>query len=155
MLDTKIAALVGRLDAIRQGVGQLARFDKKVREIATMSPAKAGLYMQDFLEAQDLAGTFLSQAVRYELEAKKLVDEAEAIAFIDKAAAYLLSNKVRDSAEARKKYIPLDAGVQKAQDTHARATAQAVLLKNKLNLYRQAKDDVKKLVYGQEAHGIT
>lgn len=104
-------------------------------------------YLRDFIKAYDHANTMLSMAIRLDAEASSKHDTAKAIAFLDRAGDYLKDKGVKDSAEARKRYVEVDDDVIRAADIKAKTSALVALLKNKLQAFRMAHDDVKKMVY--------
>ena len=79
---------------------------------------------------------------------KSALEQAEAIAYLDNAAEYLQQRNIKDSSEARKRYVDVDSGVISAKDNKARTEALVSLLKNKLSILRQSHDDLKKILYG-------
>lgn len=106
------------------------------------------VYLRDFIIGQDVAGALLARAVQADIKAKARLEQAESIAYLDNASEYLQARNIKDSSEARKRYIPIDEGVVKASDDKARTEALVSLLKNKLSILRQSHDDLKKILYG-------
>jgi hypothetical protein len=129
-------------------VTSLARYLEKVKEIASISKMMGAVYLKDFIEGQDVAGALLARAVQADIKAKARLEQAEAIAYLDKASDYLQSKGVKDSSEARKRYVDVDEDVIAAKDQKAKTEALVSLLKNKLSILRQAHDDLKKILYG-------
>jgi acid phosphatase class B len=74
----------------------------------------------------------------------------EAIAYLDKASDYLKERNIKDSSEARKRYVDVDSDVIAAKDNKARSEALVALLKNKLNVLKMSHDDLKKITYGDQ-----
>ena len=128
-------------------VTKLVEFSHKINEIGKMNHMLAPQYLRDFIKAYDHTNSMLSLAVRYEAEASAQLDTARAIAFLDNAGEYLASRNLKDSAEARKRYVDIDKDVLKAHELRAKTTALVIFLKNKLQTFRMAHDDVKKMVY--------
>lgn len=128
----------------------LAIYLDKVREIASVSKMMGAVYLRDFIIGQDVAGVLLAKAVQADIKAKARLEQAESIAYLDNAAEYLQARNIKDSSEARKRYIPVDEGVIKASDDKARTEALVSLLKNKLSILRQSHDDLKKILYGDQ-----
>ena len=129
----------------------LMHYIAKVSEIASVTKVMGAVYLKDFIEGQDMAGTMLAKAVQADIRAKARLEQAEAIAYLDRASDYLKERNLKDTSEARKMYIMLDPDVQAAQDQKARSEAVVALLKNKLSVLRQAHDDLKKILYGDQS----
>jgi hypothetical protein len=130
-------------------ISQLAKYLDKVKDIASINKMMGATYLRDFIQGQDIAGLMLSKAVQADIRAKSKLEQAEAIAYLDRASDYLKEKNLKDTSEARKMYICIDKDVIAAQDYKARTEALVVLLKNKLNVLRMAHDDTKKIVYGE------
>lgn len=131
-------------------VTQLVTYLDKVKEIASINKMMGATYLRDFIEGQDVAGHLLSKAVQADVKAKARLEQAEAIAYLDKASDYLKSKQIKDSSEARKRYVDIDEDVIAAKDHKAKTEALVSLMKNKLSVLRQAHDDLKKILYGDQ-----
>jgi len=129
-------------------VTQLAVYLDKVREIASINKMMGATYLRDFIEGQDVAGQLLAKAVQADIKAKARLEQAEAIAYLDHASSYLKSKEIKDSSEARKRYVDIDEAVLAAKDHKAMTEALVSLMKSKLSVLRQAHDDLKKILYG-------
>jgi len=129
-------------------VTTLAVYLGKVREIASVNKMMGATYLRDFIEGQDVAGQLLAKAVQADIRAKSKLEQAEAIAYLDHASDYLTSKGIKDSSEARKRYVDIDHDVLTAKDNKAKTEALVSLMKNKLSVLRQAHDDLKKILYG-------
>jgi hypothetical protein len=129
-------------------VGQLATYLGKVKEIASVTKMMGAVYLRDFIEGQDVAGQMVAKAVQADIKAKARLERAEAIAYLDKAGDYLASKQIKDSSEARKRYIDIDDDVIAAKDHKAMTEALVSLMKSKQSVLRQAHDDLKKILYG-------
>jgi hypothetical protein len=132
----------------RLDVTELAVYLEKVKEIPTVSKLMAGVYLRDFIVGLDIAGQLLAKAIQMDIKAKSALEHAEAIAFLENAAEYLETKKIKWSAEAAKKYIDIDPDVMKAKDAKARTEALVALLKNKHAILRMSHDSLKKIIYG-------
>jgi len=128
----------------------LAIYLDKAKSIASVSKMMAGVYLQDLIIGQDIAGQLLARAVQADIKAKARLEEAESIAYLDRAIDYLKERGIKDSSEAKKMYIPIDPDVKKAQDDKSRTEALVMLLKNKLSILRMSHDDLKKIIYGDQ-----
>ena len=128
----------------------LVKYTQKIKDIGSLQKMMAPLYLKDFIEAMDVSSTMLSAAVRLDLDAETKLKQSESIAFLDRAGDYLKDKGIKDSAEARKKYIDIDTDVLVAKNEKARTAALVVFLKNKVQQFRLAHDDVKKISYGDQ-----
>lgn len=129
-------------------VGRLATYLDKVRDIASINKMMGPTYLRDFIEGQDVAGQLVAKAVQADIKAKARLEHAEAVAYLDKAGDYLASKQIKDSSEARKRYIDIDEEVVAAKDHKAMTEALVSLMKSKQSVLRQAHDDLKKIIYG-------
>lgn len=129
-------------------VTSLAEYLEKVKDIASINKMMGATYLRDFIQGQDVAGALLAKAIQADVKAKSRLEQAEAIAYLDKASEYLREKNIKDSSEARKRYVDIDPDVMTAKDNKAKAEALVSLLKNKLSILRQSHDDVKKILYG-------
>lgn len=131
-------------------VTRLVKYTRKIHDIGSLQKMMAPIYLRDFIEAIDISSTMLSVAVKLDIDGDTALKQAEAIAFLDRAGDYLKNANIKDSAEARKKYIDIDPDVIIAKNEKARTTALVVFLKNKVQEFRLAHDDVKKISYGDQ-----
>jgi len=131
-------------------VGQLAMYLDKVRDIASINKMMGATYLRDFIVGQDVAGQLVAKAVQADIKAKASLERAEAIAYLDYASDYLKSKQIKDSSEARKRYVDIDDAVVAAKDHKAMTEALVSLLKSKQSILRQAHDDLKKILYGEQ-----
>lgn len=129
-------------------VGRLATYLDKVKDIASVSKMMGAVYLRDFIEGQDVAGQLVAKAIQADIKAKARLERAEAIAYLDRAGDFLVSKNIKDSSEARKRYIDIDEDVMAAKDHKAMTEALVSLMKNKQSILRQAHDDLKKVLYG-------
>jgi hypothetical protein len=129
-------------------VSKLVQYTAKLREIGTISKMMAPVYLRDFIVAYDTTNTMYSSAIKIDLEAQSALDAARSIAYLDKAGDWLKQKDIKDTSEARKQYIDRDPDVLQAAEMKAKTTALCVFLKNKMQEFRMAHDDVKKMSYG-------
>jgi len=129
-------------------VTALAAYLDKVKEIASVSKIMGAVYLRDFIIGQDVAGALLAKSVQADIRAKSALEQAEAVAYLDNASDYLKERNIKDSSEARKRYVDIDPGVIAAKDNKAKTEALVSLMKNKLSVLRQAHDSLKKILYG-------
>lgn len=137
-------------DLIKIDVTALAQYLQKVGQLSSISKMMGPTYLKDFIEGQDVAGAMLARAIREDVRMKAKLDQAKAIAFLDKSSEYLTSKGLKVTDEARKRYVDLDDDVLAAADAKAQTEALVALLKNKLSILRQAHDDLKKILYGDQ-----
>ena len=142
-MDTKELAL--NID-----ITQLSAYLEKANQIASVSKMMAGVYLQDLIKGQDIAGHLLAKAIQADVKAKARLEQTEAIAYLDNASEYLQSKNIKDSSEARKRYVDIDSEVIAAKDNKARTEALVSLMKNKVSILRMAHDDLKKIIYGDQ-----
>ena len=142
----EVTAVEQRLQAI--DVTKIVEYTKKLREIGSINKMMAPVYLRDFIVAYDITNTMYSAAIRCDIEAQASLDTARSIAYLDRAGDYLRSKGIKESSEARKQYVDIDEGVIKASELKAKTTALCAFLKNKLQEFRMAHDDVKKMSYG-------
>ena len=135
---------VGKIDVTR-----LAIYTRKIKELGNINKLLAPNYLRDFIEGMDVASTMLSHAIHADLKAEAKVKTAESIAYLDRAGDVLSARGLKDSAEARKMTIGLDPDVIAARDNKAKTEALVCMLKNKVQEFRCAHDDVKKFTYGE------
>lgn len=128
----------------------LVTYLDKVKDLASINKMMGATYLRDFIEGQDVAGVLLAKAVQADIKAKARLEQAEAIAYLDRASEYLQAKNIKDSSEARKRYVDIDADVMIAKDNKAKTEALVSLLKNKLSILRQSHDDLKKILYGDQ-----
>ena len=129
-------------------VTKLVEYTRKIRDIGSLNKMMAPTYLRDFILAYDICGSMLAMAVRYDLDATTELETAKAIAYLDKAGDYLKDKGIKESSAARERYVAIDPHVIAASNTKAKTTALVYLLKNKLQDFRLAHDDVNKITYG-------
>lgn len=145
MSSNSLVAVEQRLRTI--DVTKLVDYTRKIKDIGGLNNMMAPQYLRDFILGYDVANTMLSTAVRCEIEAKAALDRAKAIAYLDKASSYCKDNGIKISNGVREQYVELDPDVATARNVYAKSVAMVTFLKNKLQEFRMAHDDVKKMVY--------
>jgi len=131
-------------------ITKLVEYTRKIKDIGSLNKMMAPIYLRDFIIAYDIANAMLASAIKCELDADTILKTSRSIAYLDKAGDYLTAKGIKDSASARERYVDLDDDVIKASNTKSRCTALVHLLKNKMQEFRMAHDDVKKLAYADE-----
>lgn len=130
---------------------KVAAFTKKIADISQgFNTMLAPIYLRDFIMAIDVTNNLLARAIKSDLQADAALKQAEAIAFLDNAIDYLKDRGIKDTAEARKRYIPIDENVMRAAEIKAQTEAMVSFLKNKMFEFRLAHDDVKKIAYSND-----
>jgi len=148
MVENALQRIEERLVSI--DVTKLVEYTKKIKEIGTINKMMAPVYLRDFIIAYDVTNSMLSQAIRFDLETAAALDTARSIAYLDKAGDYLKTKGIKESSEARKQYVDIDETVIRAANTRAKTQALVSFLKNKMQEFRLAHDDVKKIAYGEQ-----
>lgn len=130
-------------------LSRLAEYSNKINTIGRgFNKMHAPLYVQDFSIAYDLTSNLLYEATRKDLKADAELQVAESIAYLENAKEYLDSKDIKDTAEARKRYVPLDPRVQAAAEAKAQTSAVVYFLKTKLISFKMAIESTKKIAYG-------
>lgn len=142
-LVTKLEQNLKSLD-----ITKILKYQEKLEGLTRgANTMEAPMYLRDFILAYDECNNLLMKATRYLGQAEAALKTCESIAYFDFAPDYLRDKKVKDSSEARKKYVPLDPAVQRAENVKASAEAMVQFLRNKMAEFRMAHDDVKKMAY--------
>lgn len=131
-------------------VTALAQYLQKVGQLSSVNKMMGPTLLKEFIEGQDVAGAMLAKAIREDGRMKAKLDQAKAIAYLDRSAEYLESKNFKLTDESRKKYVDIDPDVMEASDNKAQTEALVMLLKNKLSILRQAHDDLKKILYNDQ-----
>lgn len=130
---------------------RVVEYTHKIQDISKgFNTSLAPIYLRDFILAIDVTNGLLASAIRTHARAEAYAKQMEAIAFMDNAKVEIEQRGLRDSAEARKRYVPMDPAVIEAHEAKAKTEAMVVFLKNKLQEFRLAHDDVKKIAYSNE-----
>jgi hypothetical protein len=128
----------------------IIEYSKKISQFTRgANPVNAPLFIQDFLMAFDITNLLLTKVIRFDIDAKSQLDMQESIAYLDRAGDYLASKNIKDSSEARKRYVEIDPDVLKAKELKAKTTAMVEFLNNKLQTFRLAHDSIKKTAYSE------
>ena len=146
MANSALAVVQSQLQAI--DVTKIAEYSRKLRDIGSISKMMAPMYLRDFILAYDATNTLYASSIRCDISAQTALDYAKSVAYLDNAKAYLEQRGIKDTSEARKQYVDIDADVIAAADVKAKTAALTQLLRNKLQEFRMAHDDVKKMTYG-------
>jgi hypothetical protein len=140
-------------DRFMQDLQVLNKYVAKINDISKVSKLMGSVYLRDFIEAQDLAYNLLSRAIQEEIKAKAELERVEAIAYLEEAPEYLKARNIKETADARGRYVSLSENVIQATDAYARAQAMVVMLKGKAHVLRNAHDTLKKILYGENLTG--
>lgn len=131
-------------------VARLAHYVNKIEELSTISKLMAPVYLQDYIMGQDVAANLLAKAMQADSKAKAKLEYVESIAYLERAKPYLEQQGIKDTSEARKQYVNIDADVIAAKDHRSMTESLVSLMKSKLSQLRQAHDDLKKIAYGDQ-----
>lgn len=149
MTDSSLVRIEEGLQSL--DMTRIVEYTKKIQDISKgFNTQLAPIYLRDFILAIDVTNALLATAIRTHNRAEAYLKQVEAIAFMDKSKEQIEARGLRDSAEARKKYVPMDPDVIRAQEVRSKTEAVVVFLKNKLMEFRLAHDDVKKIAYSND-----
>src|ERR1035437_2418897 len=104
-------------------ITRLAYYVNKIEELSSMNKMMAPRYLQDMIMGQDVAANLLAKATQADSRAKAKLDYSESIAYLENAKAYLDTNGIKDTAEARKRFVDIDPDVVAAKDAKASSEA--------------------------------
>lgn len=145
------------LAEINLDVSELVKYDKMKRDLAHIDIITGAALMRDFLNAYEIAADLAIKA-KYMLEgAVENMKHEEAKAVLERAPKYFeenetLSKSIKDSKSLRETYLQLDEQYRNSKEKVAALKALVRLLDNKVDSYRMAHDDAKK-IYSQLAGG--
>lgn len=134
----------------RIDVTRLAEYVNKMQELSSVTKMMAPVYLQHYIMGQDVAANLLAKAMQADSRAKAHLDYVESIAYLENAKDYLIKHEIKDTSEARKQYVSVDADVRAAKDRRAQTEAMVVIIKARLGELRQCHDDLKKIAYGDQ-----
>lgn len=145
--------LVDKLESDLKSIDitKILKYNEKLQDLTKgANTMNAPLYLRDFILAYDETNNLLVKATRYLSQAESALKMAQSIAFFDEAPVFLKERDMKDTVEARKQYIPLNEGVQRAENVKAFAESLVSFLKNKMMEWRLAHDDIKKIAYAND-----
>jgi hypothetical protein len=131
-------------------ITRLVTYVNKVQELSTINKLLAPAYLRDMIVGQDVAANLLAKAMQADSRAKAKLDYVESIAYLEKAGEYLERHNIKDTSEARKQYINVDPDVVAAKEVRASTEAFVYFLRSRQSELRQAHDDLKKIIYGDQ-----
>jgi hypothetical protein len=150
MSDLTLVSKLGK-DLKSLDLSKILKYQQKLEDLTQgANTMNAPMYLRDFILAYDETNNILAKATRYLGQAEAELKSAESMAYFDAAPDFLRDNKVKDSSEARKRYIPLDPRVQEAERVKSFAESMVTFLRNKMQEFRLAHDDVKKIAYASD-----
>jgi len=142
-------APISSVSGIKIDITRIAEYSRKIEHIGQgFNKMTAPLYIRDFSIAYDITSNMLFEVTRKDMDADNKLQFAESIAYLENASAYLSARDIKDTAEARKRYVPTDPGVQHALAVKAETAALMIFLKTKLQEFKMAIESVKKIAYG-------
>lgn len=146
MSETSLTKIEESLQSI--DMTRVIKYTKKIQELSKGANTQlAPIHLQDFIMAIDVTNVLLAKAIRTDLRADAYLKQSESIAYMDNAGEYLTEKGIKDTAEARKRYVPIDPAVMAANDMRAKTAAMVSFLRNKMMEFRMAHDDIKKIAY--------
>jgi len=132
-------------------ITSILMYSNKIKEIGSgFNKMTAPLFIRDFSIAYDITSNMFFEATKKDMQASNRLEIAESIAYLENAGSYLASKNIKDTAESRKRYIPLDPEVQQAMNLKAETAAVVAFLKCKLQEFKTAIESVKKISYGDQ-----
>ena len=137
-------------DLEKVDITKLVIYVNKVQELSSTNKMMAPAYLRDMIVGQDVAANLLAKAMQADSRAKAKLDFVESVAYLEKASEYLEKRGIKDTSEARKQYINIDPDVVTAKDAKASSEALVYLLRSRQSELRQAHDDLKKIIYGDQ-----
>lgn len=128
----------------------LVEYSKRIKEIGNgFNKMTAPILIRDFSMAYSITSELMYEATKKDIRASNNLELAESIAYLENAGAYLASKDIKDTAEARKKYVPLDKEVRKAAEEKEETAAKLAFLRCKLQEFKMAIESVKKIAWGE------
>lgn len=125
---------------------KIAEYTRKLKDIGNgFNKLMAPVYIRDFIIGYDISSVMHAKSVQTEMNAKAALETAEAVAFLDRAPDYFKAKNEKPTVDSKNAYVALDPEVIRAKEIHAKATALALLLRNKVQEFRFAIESVKKL----------
>lgn len=153
-MDNQLTILERDLQSI--DITKVVEYTKKIPDISKgFNTMLAPIYLRDFIMAIDVTNSLLARAIRTDLKAASNLKTQESIAYLDNAKEYLDKRGIKDTAEARKRYVAVDPNVIKANELKAQSEALVSFLRNKMFEFRLAHDDVKKIAYANDYQNNT
>lgn len=123
----------------------LKDYEAKLSALTSITHHNGPLYMQHFLEAFSLAASF-SAKITHELEkAKDASKRARAVAHLRTAHEWLAANGKKVTESACEQYVEMDHDYAQARELEAYLKALSEYLEKKVELFKAAHDDVKKI----------
>lgn len=153
-MDNQLTILERDLQSI--DITKVVEYTKKIPDISKgFNTMLAPIYLRDFIMAIDVTNSLLARAIRTDLKAASNLKTQESVAYLDNAKEYLDKRGIKDTAEARKRYVAVDPNVIKANELKAQSEALVSFLRNKMFEFRLAHDDVKKIAYANDYQNNT
>lgn len=144
---------LGRIESRLREVdtGAIDQYLEKIDEIRRVTNSMiAPQYLQDFIIAYDVTNDLLSSVTSVYNMAELLRKTAEANAYLTRAQPYLESINQKETVDSKKYYVAIDPVVQRATLLSQEAERLMISLRGKLQTFRMAHDDVKKMAYAPD-----
>lgn len=126
-------------------VTDLYKYERWVRELSQLTTYTGPMFMQELLEAFNIASHLAARVVHeYEL-ARDNAKRARAIAHLEAGPQWLIAQGRKVTESACEQYVEMDADYIKAREREAYLKALLELLENKIQYFRSAHDDAKRI----------
>jgi hypothetical protein len=143
-MNDSLTIVKDNLDSIE--IQRIVEYTRKLKDIGDgFNKMMAPIYARDFIIAYDVSSTMLARALQAEMQVRSALEEAEAIAFLDRAPDFFNQRQEKPTVESKKAFVALDKDVKEAKELLSRAVAVVCLLKSKVNEFKEAISLVKTL----------
>ena len=131
-------------------ITRIAQYSKKIEELGNdFNRLNTPDYLRDLIIARDITSQALFKITKCLMDAEDLVKKEESIAFLDRAEVHLTIKGSKDTVDARKMYVNRDEQVLKARGVYNQLKALERLIRDKVSLFKDAHDTLKKIVYSE------
>jgi hypothetical protein len=132
---------------------KIYEYESMIHAIATINNMNGAFYMREFLYAKEMASSYYCKLMFEHEQARNKAKEAAAIAYLERSEVYLKERGVKSTDESKKQYIQIDVTYKKAKDKQDMYEALMILMRNKVDKFQAAHDDVKKIYDGTRETG--
>ena len=124
---------------------EIWKYDKMVDEIALVNYTSGPMFMKDFLKAKDRVSSYHAKAMFEYESAKDRASKEKAVAYLERAPAWLESHGRKVTEEACKRYSDMDQKYLEAREIESYLKSLVTFLYHKLEKFQCAHDDSKKI----------